>query len=299
MNLIQQTTEKLESFVKELNEFINRTAEMRLFKRFPVIESSEASSQRLINGRYLLRPCGVEFDQEDCGTAAIDLFNLLLKNMPERKDDITLLRESFISERLNIYDFLLKAFCNRGNEVLLDINSNSLPTDLCIFFALWYCRPFRQKAARRLISDLNLSLWENGYCPVCGHWPSLGHIETKEGHRTLWCAHCGTTWQYERIKCVFCSTTDQDRLELISLADDYTYYVQVCSKCRRYLKVVRSTESVLEFPFELVYLGTSTLDMVVASAGYIQENILSVRYDDPEGNELLLYRQEKSSSVSS
>jgi hypothetical protein len=48
---------------------------------------------------------------------------------------------------------------------------------------------------------------------------------------------------------------------------------------------------VKDFPFDKFYLGTLPLDIIATNEGYIQESILTVRYDNSDGNELLMYRQ--------
>jgi hypothetical protein len=64
-----------------------------------------------------------------------------------------------------------------------------------------------------------------------------------------------------------------------------------CRRCRRYLKEVRSDVPVDPFPFLQTALGTVRLDFTAQEEGFIRESPLTVRYDDPDGNELLLYRQ--------
>jgi len=48
---------------------------------------------------------------------------------------------------------------------------------------------------------------------------------------------------------------------------------------------------VKDFPFDKYYLGTLPLDIIAEKEGYIQESMLTVRYDNADGNELLMYRQ--------
>jgi len=66
---------------------------------------------------------------------------------------------------------------------------------------------------------------------------------------------------------------------------------EVCKKCKRYLKEVRSNIEVANFPFDKFYLGTLPLDIIAAKEEYIQESVLTVRYNNSDGNELLMYRQ--------
>jgi len=64
-----------------------------------------------------------------------------------------------------------------------------------------------------------------------------------------------------------------------------------CGGCRRYLKEVRSDVPVDQFAFLQTAHGTVRLDFAAQEEGFIRESPLTVRHDDPDGNELLLYRQ--------
>jgi len=265
-----------------------------LYKKLPLREKIEAAEQRLLEGYYLLRPCGVELNETECNRLSIELLDLLKIQLKERKKEISEIASAFINEKINAQSFLLKAFKNEGSEIRKVILELNLSEDLVTFFAIYLARPFRQQAAIHLLDGIKISNWFWGYCPVCGHWPSLGHIKTEDGHRTLWCLHCDTKWKFKRIQCPFCLTEDQNNLELINIQNDEEHRIQVCKKCKRYLKEARSNTDISDFPFDKIYLATLPLDIIAQQEGYIQEPMLTVRYDNSDGNEMLMYRQEKS-----
>ena len=298
-NSIAENIRMLETFTSAFAEFFQRCDKKSLFKRFPPKETAEAATRMLADGRYLLRFSEFQFQADDCRAIALDLFDLLKKHLSDKEEAINRIQDVFMTEKIEMIDFLASIFSNQGNDVINIVRKFGLAEDLTTFFAIYLARPFRARAAHLLTDDVDLQNWSYGYCPVCGHWPVLSHIDGKEGHRTLWCLHCGTYWSFKRIQCAYCLNDNHETLEIISPVSQESYRVQVCNKCRRYLKEVRSSETVDKFPFDTVYLGTLTLDLLAKKEGYIQESNLTVRYDNPDGNELMLYRQETNRQESS
>jgi len=291
-NSIAADIRMLETFASGLTSFFQRYNENSLFKRLPPRETSEVTMHRLAEGHYLLRPTEYQIQADDCWTIALDLFDLLKKNLSDQKEALTRIQDVFVTKKVKAIDFLTSVFSNQGNDVIKVVRKFDLSEDLTTFFAIYLARPFRARAACLLTEDLDLNNWSFGNCPVCGNWAALGHIAGEDGHRTLWCLHCATRWSFKRIQCAYCLNNDHETLEIISPVSQESYRVQVCNKCRRYLKEVRSNETVDKFPFDAVYLGTLALDVLAKKEGYIQESNLTVRYDNPDGNESTPYHQE-------
>jgi len=266
---------------------------MSLFKKMPIKDDAETAKQRLSEGRYLLRPCGVEFNKNECSHLAMELLDILQTHLAERRNDLSEVSDALVNEKITAYDILLKTFKNEGNEILKEIRNHKLSEDLLTFFAIYLARPFREQAALYLMDDLEKLNWFCGYCPVCGHWPALGHIGIEEGQRNLWCLCCNTKWNFKRIQCAFCLNENHESLEILNPENEESYRIQICKKCKRYLKEIRSNVEVKNFPFDKMYLGTLPLDLIAKQEGYIQESMLTVRYENPDGNELLMYRQKE------
>ncbi|MBU1636600.1 formate dehydrogenase accessory protein FdhE [bacterium] len=284
---------KLEAFDRDFSALLKKYESENPFQRPPAITEPEDLEQRLSEGRYLLRPCGVEFRSDMSGQYALDLFELLLEYMPEEGDGLQAIQEKFISGEVDRFKLLEFIFSNQGPDIARIVRQHGLSFDLMSMFAVYYGRPYRAHAAKRLLKDVDLKLWTAGYCPVCGHWPSLSHLHDKEGNRHLWCLHCGTIWPFKRLTCPFCLNEDYQKLDFVTPETNEPYRAQVCSKCKRYVKEIRTNLPLDDVPFDAVFLGTISLDAAVRQEGYIQESPLNVRYEDPEGNELLLYRQQR------
>ena len=296
---IAKEIKNLEVFGSALDAFFQQCEEKNLFKRIPPKETPEAAAKRLAEGHYLMRPCGCKFHPEETGTIALELFELLKTHLPEREEDLALIQDTFVSGKTEVVDFLASVFSNIDEDIAKIISEYNLAEDLTTFFAVYLARPFRAKAARMLTEELDLEVWHYGYCPVCGHWASLSHIANKEeNRRTMWCLHCGTHWRFPRIKCAYCLNDDHESLEIVSPVSEESFRIQVCKKCRRYIKEIRSDNPINQISFDTVYLGMAALDYSAKDEGCVQDSLLTVRYDNPKGNKLLLYRQKTNSHES-
>jgi FdhE protein len=103
---------------------------------------------------------------------------------------------------------------------------------MAVGFAL---APYLQRAAEAILPHLELSLWKQGYCPVCGGSPNFSLLEEETGARRLMCSRCASLWEYPRIGCPFCGTTEA---QPHYGSDDDLHRLYVCSECKRYLKAV-------------------------------------------------------------
>lgn len=110
--------------------------------------------------------------------------------------------------------------------------SGAIP--LAVEFAL---APYLERAAEALMPQLDLNLWQRGYCPLCGAAPDFAFLDEESGARHLVCPRCNTQWRYVRLKCPFCKTTDHTKLQYYP-SDDHVYRLYVCELCKHYIKTI-------------------------------------------------------------
>src|SRR6266699_2987679 len=60
--------------------------------------------------------------------------------------------------------------------------------------------PLLQTCGRALAAQVPSSWWE-GYCPVCGAWPTLAEFRGLERKRWLRCGRCATGWEVPWLRC--------------------------------------------------------------------------------------------------
>lgn len=81
----------------------------------------------------------------------------------------------------------------------------------------------------------------DGACPVCGGPPVSSMVVGWQGaHGTRYCACglCGTLWNYVRIKCTLCGSTEGISYQEVE-GGSGTVKVETCKKCHGYVKVLQ------------------------------------------------------------
>lgn len=109
-------------------------------------------------------------------------------------------------------------------------------------------------------------------CPVCGSEAALAHVgptaASKANVRTLWCAQCGTSWNFERIRCARCGTQSQTKLHYTSIEGDEAHRIHRCDECHGYIRThFALTDDMAPFAPEVEDVVMANLDAVAAEMG--------------------------------
>ena len=128
-------------------------------------------------------------------------------------------------------------------------------------------KPFLVSHAKTLIGFVGQEHWRREYCPICGGSPDFSFLDKELGSRWLLCSRCDTEWLFQRLRCPYCGTQDQNVLAYFT-DDEGLYRLYVCEKCRRYLKAIdlRQTEAEVLLPLERLY--TLDIDRQAQEQGY-------------------------------
>lgn len=126
--------------------------------------------------------------------------------------------------------------------------------------------PFYRKCGSIFASDMDQSLWQRGFCPVCGSGPLMGMFRDEDGLWLLECSLCHTLWNVQRARCPFCSESEGS-LDYLYIEDDTGRRVQYCSSCKVYVKTVDLRESGREAVLPLEDIVTYELDLAAGREG--------------------------------
>mgnify|MGYP005848174197 CR=1 FL=1 len=89
-----------------------------------------------------------------------------------------------------------------------------------------------------------------------------------EGQRYFLCPFCGFNWLGERLKCPFCENRDHESLHYFYEEGQEAYRVDVCDKCRQYIKTIDARKLVYEPDLNLEDIATIRLDILVSEKGF-------------------------------
>ena len=141
--------------------------------------------------------------------------------------------------------------------------------DLIDLFIEESLRPELEAIAEQYGALVEKSGWAEGYCPICGKEPKIGEIrESEDGRRYLFCHQCGYKWHFRRIKCPFCGNEEQHSLAYFAVEGEERYRVDVCNKCRRYIKIIELSKSSEDVNLDVEDITTLHLDMLAYEEGY-------------------------------
>ena len=141
--------------------------------------------------------------------------------------------------------------------------------DLIDLFIEESLRPELEAIAEQYGALVEKSGWAEGYCPICGKEPKIGEIrESEDGRRYLFCHQCGYKWHFRRIKCPFCGNEEQHSLAYFAVEGEESHRVDVCNKCRRYIKIIELSKSSEDVNLDVEDITTLHLDMLAYEEGY-------------------------------
>ena len=227
-------------------------------------------TKKMEGGLPLIDFAGNEYDL----TRPKEYFNSLIsiaeKRMPEVAQNIIDIIKSpqFDLEKMirASFDRTVEETDNQGLLAGREAEEN---IDLIDLFTEESLRPELESIAEKYGEIIEKSNWSEGYCPICGKEPKIGEIRgEEEGKRYLFCHQCGFKWYFQRIKCPFCGNEEQHSLAYFEVEGEERYRVDVCNKCRRYIKTVELPKSSEEPNLDVEDIATLHLDMIAYDEGY-------------------------------
>jgi FdhE protein len=128
--------------------------------------------------------------------------------------------------------------------------------------------PLLQTCGRALREQAGESFGE-GYCPVCGAWPTLAEFRGLERKRWLRCGRCATAWEVPWLRCPFCNETEHTNLGYLAPEEgETTRKVEVCDSCKGYLKAEPTVKALAPWEIVLDDLATVPLEVAALDRGY-------------------------------
>jgi FdhE protein len=128
--------------------------------------------------------------------------------------------------------------------------------------------PFLHACNRRWAS-LKSESWTEGYCPICGAWPTFAEVRGIERSRYFRCGRCGGEWQAHCLFCPYCGMTDHR--ELVSLVPEKSGtsgVIDACKRCLGYVKTITTLQGTPPAKVILDDLASVDFDIAALEQGY-------------------------------
>jgi len=120
----------------------------------------------------------------------------------------------------------------------------------------------------RLQDHADLKNWDTGYCPICGSFPKMSVLKGEGGKRHFLCSFCSFIWPSQRLKCPFCENQDHKKLHYFHAEGQNAYRVELCDRCRQYIKTVDQRNIDYEPDLEVEDIATIHLDILASGKGF-------------------------------
>lgn len=167
---------------------------------------------------------------------------------------------------------LLEASVRQDTAIVVDLARRwGADTEALLAIVSILATPFLHACRRRWGAPVG---WTKGHCPICGAWPTFAEVRGIERSRYLRCGRCGGEWQAPVLCCVYCGSTDHERLRSLVPEPAGPHSIDACTICLGYLKTFTSLRGCPPAGVMIEDLATVDLDVAAVEAGYRR----------PEGN---------------
>ncbi len=130
-------------------------------------------------------------------------------------------------------------------------------------------QPSLWAASTQASALVDLARWPRGYCPVCGAWPLYGELVGPQRERHLRCGRCGAGWSWAVLLCPYCRNDDHRQLGTLENPEEReSLRVDVCERCRGYLKGIAAYTPVPAPQLAAEDVATLHLDVAARERGY-------------------------------
>jgi FdhE protein len=243
-------------------------------KTVPVAIDKDDAKEKIMQGFPLIEKRTLTLDIP----SATRLFKRLCKILSLNKKgshDAERITQALRKKEIDLPE-LLKQVESENDEYITALSKKlQVKEDVLIFLAKNSIKPIFEAYAKELKDYVDQERWWKGYCPICGSEPYIAELKNEggaEGARFLVCSSCNFEWRFNRVKCPFCENDNHEKLRYFyTEKEGRTYRVDVCEKCKRYIKTIDTHELGEEVIPQIDDIGTLHLDILAQKEGYTRE----------------------------
>ncbi len=200
--------------------------------------SGDAIKERLKEGFYLVDFPKIKVSLKLLEDNFADICSLIKKYDALESGDLERLKAKKASGELRLLE-LTENIASQNKEYFEELSEKlKIKKEALIFIAENLIKPILIREAQSLQGKVNDETWLKGYCPICGNEPGMARLEREVGRRILECSLCHAEWVFKILECPFCGNNEQNTLRFFFLEEGSPYRVDVCDKCKRYIKTV-------------------------------------------------------------
>ena len=246
----------------------------------PVVIAKDVAQARLEIGEPVLSRTDFPVDVSSASELFKELCEILSSVDKELGKEIAKIQSSLKKRELALEEMFQDVLA--GGHRLSELSEElSLDKDVMLTLVMASLKPSLEATAAHVADMLEDASWAGLGCPVCGSSQAISELrkpkqngskDTAEGaERILHCSFCGSEWRATRLGCTFCRNTDAESLRYLYIEDDDAYRIDVCEKCKKYIKTVDSSAISHETVPAVEDIATLHLDIIAEEEGYERE----------------------------
>lgn len=179
------------------------------------------------------------------------------------------IRVELESNKLNVGQLLAMATGGDRSSIRAAAEERQLNADLLWTLLQFAMRPFFHAWREQLTPLLGDLEWNQARCYVCGGDAIIGELRGNEQAAHVRCVLCGADWSVLRLRCVHCGNEDHNTLSyLYPEGRREKWRVQVCDRCKGYLRIQASFEPTRPEFLLVEDLAMLHLDAIAQAQGY-------------------------------
>lgn len=276
-NTLDQIRKRIDAIIKEkpshkevlefLKEVMTEQYRVRTTIKTAPVRVNEEKADAMMKGHPLLDKKELSLDIPSATKIFKRLCELLTRS-EETSADARRMSQAFRRNEINLAELFKHAATEDREYVSALSNKLEVKEDVLSFLARNSIKPIFEAYASELKGYVNQEAWWRNCCPICGSLPFISVIGG-DGERFLICSLCGFEWRFIRLKCPFCENENHRGLRYFyTEKEGRANRVDVCEKCKRYIKALDTRELGVEVIPLVEDVGTLYLDALAQKEGY-------------------------------
>jgi len=190
------------------------------------------------------------------------------EGFPDLSNDLELFDIALQEGKVALYDYFKRNQDEQQDLLHTWAKTISIATPGIGFVLNQASRIILEKRAVDITELIKGFVWEKGYCPICGSFPSLAVIEEKIGERRLHCSHCNHNWRFSRVICPYCEHEGQQGMDFFFIEDKPQESAFTCEQCQRYLITLNRVSDLNDRDLDVSALGLTHLDVILKDKNF-------------------------------
>ncbi|HYA31747.1 MAG TPA: formate dehydrogenase accessory protein FdhE, partial [Thermodesulfovibrionales bacterium] len=240
----------------------------------PVSLTLAEARRKMQEGLPLLHSLDLELSAEAVHKLMTDLARAIeniwdKKVSSESRDAIRLVRVALEENTLDVSRLLPLVTAGEGDALASAAHTLQIDPWLVRTLLQSALKPALRAWCRQLAPLAEGIPWNKGSCFICGAQAVLGELQGNNLIKHLRCGECGADWVVRRLQCTYCGNEDHKTLGYFSpKGQSGNARVEVCDKCKGYLKVIPSFTPMSAEMLAVEDLATLHLDCIARERGY-------------------------------